>query len=99
MAGVDRILEGRGLELFGASADRLVAVVLGPSMRFDEGVDAPPSLLAPESDAVILGWGSPSAPPWTDAVHDYRVAATLLAIVANDDPRASAGGAAAALRF
>jgi hypothetical protein len=91
--GVERVLGGRGLELYGVPSADAAAVVLEPGHRFE----SPAGELRVEDDeateAVLLGWGDPSAPAWTDAAHDYRIAATIRAGLGltREGPRGPAG--------
>jgi hypothetical protein len=96
---VERVLEGRALELFGAAADDRVALVLAPDRHFasDGDPDAPCPPSADEPAAPVLWAWSDARTAWPDAAHDYRLAATLLAALDRDSREAGMRGADAPL--
>jgi hypothetical protein len=77
--GVERVLGGRGLELYGVPSADAAAVVLEPGHRFESQAGGFRVEDDEATEAMLLGWGDPSGPAWTDAAHDYRIAATVRA--------------------
>ena len=79
--GVERRLEGRALELWGAPASLGTALLAEADASFDAGrvAEGHREVLDPGRTPVLLAWGRSGSRAWPAAVHDWRIGPTLLA--------------------